>query len=434
MRYIFQKRIIRDDIELSHAKTDRFKTSVLKMSIAVPNLGGDDRIALFGLMVNLLRCGTEKYPEKADIIKRLGDLYDASCSIGGYASGDNQIFEISSEMLSDRFSDGGSIFEGIVELMDQIFFHPCFDENSLFKADTVEREKRVLCDKIKSEKNNSREYAFKRCREIMCEGEPYGRSIKPECLEKITSYDLSSFYREFLAGAEISFSYVGDKDIDDVSLVLYNYFKREPIGTAMPLIPMSCKRSFDVREKTEDLDIKQGVLVMGFRSGVLLGSENAHIMRVFNNIYGGTCTSRLFKTVREQMSLCYYCDSDYVNTKGILFVSCGVDVSNRDIAQREILKQLDILKNEHVTIDELEAAKDMALKELLEMKDYPGAVAAFRYVHEIYGCDTDIDEIIERIRTVTVENVMSVAKSVALDTVFFLKGTAQPEDDEYDDI
>jgi len=431
MEYIFENRLIKDGIVLKSLKTDNFKNGILKLCISLPSADEERKTTLFGLMINVLRCGTEKYPQKSDIIKRLGDLYDASCSIGGYASGDNQIFEISSELLSDRFSTDESILDGVAELMHQLLFRPSLDDNGLFKADTVEREKRVISDRIKSKKNNSREYAFKRCREIMCEGEPYGRSIKVSVLETVTPEELTLYYREFLRSSNISFFYIGDSDPDTVAKTIKKYFISEPIGIKQPLIPMSCKKADKVREVIEEIDIKQGVLLLGFRSGVLLGNKYSDAMRVFNNIYGGTCTSRLFMTVREKMGLCYYCDSDYVSTKGLVFVSCGIDVSDRIKVQSEILNQLEMLKKHKVSSEELEVAKDMALKEIRDMQDFPGAIAAFRYSHEIYGCDTSISQKLQNIMSVTSDDILEIARMIELDTVFFLKGTVQ--EDEYDD-
>ena len=124
--------------KLKYYHTDRFKTSVLKLSVALPSDNDPKNTALFSLMINLLKSGTERYPEKSDIIKRLNDLYDASCSVGGYASGDNRIFEISAEMLSDRFSADESIFDGICELMYQMLFRPFLDEKGRFLKDRDE--------------------------------------------------------------------------------------------------------------------------------------------------------------------------------------------------------------------------------------------------------------------------------------------------------
>ena len=311
-----------------------------------------------------------------------------------------------------------------------MLYHPRLDNNGLFFSDTVEREKRVMIDKIKSEKNNSREYAFKRCRESMGSGEPYGASVKVSVLEKITSERLAGYYRQFLAKASPTFSYIGDMDEEGVLAVIERHFGAESIGTADGLLPLNCNFSGKVKNLEEELDIKQGILVIGFKTGVLLGDRLSDGMRVFNNIYGGTCTSRLFTNVRERMGLCYYCDSDFVSTKGIMFVSCGIDVSDKELALEEIIHQLDILRNEPVPESELDAAKDMAIKDLREMQDYPGAIASFRYSHEMYGFSSDIDEKINKIRRVTSSDIREIADKIKLDTVFFLKGTAKEEDDD----
>ena len=432
MNTTFEKCFIGDEIVLSALKTTKFKTAVLKLSIAMPASVDERDSALFALMINVLKCGTEKYPERSDIIKRLGDLYDASCSIGGYASGDNRILEISSEMLSDRFSDEGSIIDGVAELIDQLLYHPNTDDDGLFLSETIEREKQVLCDKIKSEKNNSRAYALKRCREIMCAGEPYGNAVKSEFIVDITARELTEYYKTFLSRSVPSFSYVGDMSITDVSEVIKKHFADERIGTADPILPLSCSVSSEICKMNEDFEIKQGILVIGFRSGILLGDQHSNAMRVFNNVFGGTSTSRLFTIIREKMGLCYYCDSDYVSTKGLLFVCSGIDSDKRETVESEILKQLEALRDTPVGTIELDNAKDLAIKELYEICDYQASIASFKYAYEIYGIDSDINRIISEISSVTANDIMEIASNITLDTIFFLNGTGNGEE-ELDD-
>ena len=425
---------VSDGCTLSVFHTDKFKSDILKLSITMPADSDDKNTALFGLMVNLLRSGTEKYPERSDIIRRLNDLYDSSCSIGGFASGENKIFEISSEMLSDRFSDGESIFEGICELMHQMLFKPALDKNGLFKQNKVDREKNVILDKIKSQKNHSREYAFKRCRELMCEGEAYGMSLKAEVLKEITAREITDYYKDFIDNISIHFSYVGSRSGDEISKVLRKYFPGQLKADAKGIIPLALTPERDLRSFEEELNIKQGVLVIGMKTGVLLDGELSHVMCVFNNVYGGTFTSRLFKTVREKMSLCYYCSSDYVNTKGLMFVSCGIDVNNRELAQKAILDELYKLKNELISDEELEVAKGLTLKEFYDMLDYPGAIASFYLSREMYGSSETIESLIDKVKSVTKEDICKLANKIAPDTVFFLKGTATEveEDELYD--
>lgn len=430
MKWVPEKHQINKNIKLVAFKTDKFKTAVLKLSMVAPMKADAKDTALFSLMINLLRSGTEKYPEKEDLIKRLNDLYDASCSIGGYASGDNRILEISSEMLDDRFSPLESILEGVVGVMSEMLLHPRTDKDGFFRAEAVEREKKVICDKIKSEKNNSREYAMRRCREIMCAGEPYGQMTEPEEIMKCTRKELYRFYKSFISEAKITFSYVGGAEGASVAATIRRVFSSLPESDTMSIIPLSANPTRDSGETSEELNVKQSVLAMGFRTGTLLGDEDSHIMPVFNNVFGGTYMSRLFKEIREKMSLCYYCSSDYITTKAVMYVSCGIDLANFERARDEILHQLELLKNELVSEEELRTAKDLALREMAEMKDYQSAIATFFYSRSIYRIDETIDSLSEKIETVSAEDVMRVAKKIELDTVFLLKGIKADGEDE----
>ncbi|MFR0794981.1 MAG: insulinase family protein [Oscillospiraceae bacterium] len=47
---------------------------------------------------------------------------------------------------------------------------------------------------------------------------------------------------------------------------------------------------------------------------------------VFNALYGGCVTSKLFLNVREKLSLCYYVGSRLSTHKGLLTVTSGIDV------------------------------------------------------------------------------------------------------------
>ena len=422
MDWVSEKHRINENVELTSFKTNKFKTAVLKLSLITPASSDKRESAKFSLLVNLLRSGTEKYPEKENIIKRLNELYDASCSIGGYASGDNRILEISSEMLDEKFSLDESIFGGVLDVMNQMLLHPFLDSDGYFRAETVEREKNVICDKLKSEKNNTRDYALRKCREIMCEGEPYGTTISSDTVKDLTREEMTAFYRDFLSSAIISFSYVGALDGEMAAKRIKQIFKELPDGKKCNIAPLFLypKKEFKLLEET--MSVKQGVLVVGMRTGTLLGDPDAHVMTVFNNIYGGTFMSRLFKIVREKMSLCYYCSSDFISTKAVMYVSCGIDVANFEKARNAISDQLETLKNEHVTDEELAIAKDLAVKELKEMTDYPSAIATFSYSRAIYGIEDTIESLSSRIEKVTADDILRVANKIEPVAVFFLKG------------
>ena len=71
-------------------------------------------------------------------------------------------------------------------------------------------------------------------------------------------------------------------------------------------------------------------------------------------LYGGTAFSKLFMNVREKMSLCYYADSHFERGSGILIVDCGIEFENREKAQSEIIRQLELVAKGEFTEEEFE--------------------------------------------------------------------------------
>jgi predicted Zn-dependent peptidase len=67
---------------------------------------------------------------------------------------------------------------------------------------------------------------------------------------------------------------------------------------------------------TDTLVVNQGKLAVGFRLGRSMLSPNYAALMVFNAVFGGSVTSKLFLNVREKLSLCYYASSIIEKHKG----------------------------------------------------------------------------------------------------------------------
>lgn len=148
-------------------------------------------------------------------------------------------------------------------------------------------------------------------------------------------------------------------------------------------------------------------------------------MQVFNAVYGAGMTSKLFVNVREKLSLCYYANSAYYGSKGIVTVSCGIDLEKDEQARAEILRQLEAVRQGQISPEELEGARKAILSSLRGMPDSPGALEGFYATAAVSGMPWDIPEYMDRIRAVTAEDVARVAKTVKLHTVFLLKGVGE---------
>ena len=131
-------------------------------------------------------------------------------------------------------------------------------------------------------------------------------------------------------------------------------------------------RSFE-----DALDVTQGKLAMGLRTDIQVTDAEYPALMLFNAVFGGTTTSKLFLNVREKLSLCYYAGSQLEKFKGLMLVSSGVEFDKRDAAQSEILAQLEKCRRGEIEPWELEAARRSAVSSLKSMLDSQGRMEDF---------------------------------------------------------
>jgi hypothetical protein len=109
----------------------------------------------------------------------------------------------------------------------------------------------------------------------------------------------------------------------------------------------------DVTYVKETAPVKQGKLVMGFRLGMKDRNDDYAAKRIMSDVFGGNPNSKLFKVVREEMSLCYYCSSRMLRAKGIMLVQSGIESFNEEKAKTAILDQLEEIKKGNFTEEDL---------------------------------------------------------------------------------
>ena len=173
---------------------------------------------------------------------------------------------------------------------------------------------------------------------------------------------------------------------------------------------------------TEEDEVSQGVLAVGFRLGECMDDPDPAKLAVFNAVYGAGVSSKLFLNVREKLSLCYYAFSSTDVLKGIMAVLSGIEFDKYGEALGEILAQLDAVRAGDISEAELAAARRTVANELRAGADSPNYLADFYLRETVQGTDASPDDIAALAETVTAEDVAAVARGVELDAVYFLRG------------
>ena len=145
-------------------------------------------------------------------------------------------------------------------------------------------------------------------------------------------------------------------------------------------------------------------------------------MALFNAVYGGTTTSKLFMNVRERLSLCYYASSGLMKYKGILMVSSGVEFDKFQAARDEILAQLRACQEGNFDDQELEGARRSVVSTLMTTLDAQSRLEDYWLGQAAAGLTESPEELARRVEAVTRAQVEAAARKAVLDTVYFLKG------------
>ncbi|MBR4308052.1 MAG: insulinase family protein [Oscillospiraceae bacterium] len=407
-------------VTLRALQTEKFKTGCFSINF----LRGHNarNAALDALLPSVLLRGTERYPDIQSISNRLDTLYGSTFGTMVRQKGETKLLGFYADFLEDCFVPEGGIFAGMLEFLEQVLYHP-YTENGIFCEEYVDGERRNLINTIESSLNDKRAYAHRRLMAEMCKDEDYGvpRFGTVEEVQAITTEELWSHYHKTLTYCPIEIFYGGRLRPEEVAEVFRPLFAHRQAQqweqSSTKLVPAPS----EPRVVTEAMDVTQGKLVMGLRSGIIGSDPDYMALALLTAVYGGGTTGKLFRNVREKLSLCYYASASYDRYKGIFLISSGIASENYDIAKDAILAELDACKNGIITPEELEAARSQILSALRAAMDAPNRLDDF-FIGQGILPGPDIPEQIRRIQTLTVSDLAQVARKLRLDTIYFLKG------------
>jgi len=410
-------------VTLRCCRDNRFKQGILSLQFLRPMCR--EEAALNALLPAVLLRGTKTCPDMRSITLRLDDLYGASVGALVRRIGDIQATGLSCGFIDDRFAlEGDAIFAPMMAFLEEILLDPV-TENDCFLDAYVQTEKQNLIWAIEAQRNDKRSYANNQMLKIMCRDDSYGipRLGEIEDVEAITSQRLYAHYRKILQESPIHVFYVGSADPETVAETLrpmLGKLAKHPI--VLPKQTGFAPVAFSEHE--EVLDVAQGKLCLGYATPINLRHPEYAAIQVCNTILGAGMTSKLFMQVREKMSLCYDIGSGFHGSKGIMLVAAGIEFEKKEIVQQEILHQLQLICDGSVSSEELTAAKEALLSNLRSTHDSPGAIEGYYASAALSGIGMTPAEFMEAIEKVSVQNVADAAKTLKLQTVYFLRGEA----------
>lgn len=298
----------------------------------------------------------------------------------------------------DEFADKG------IELLSDLVI------NSNFPEEEIAKTKQEMMSILGRGKGSTSETCRDLFYSILFKDHPYGKPIMGDAqsIGSMTRDDLIEFHKRFYSPNNMIMTVVTNVDANQMMDKIKNAFGNMPkVDFPEPQIP--APPPIDSAIKVEKMMEKEQVYIYLGEPMPGIKSPDAPALDLMNSIL----SSRLGLNLREVKGLAYSVGSSIHFDKdfGWLIASIGTRPQNYQEALDGILGEMKKIKEEKVTPDELEKAKNGIWGNMLFYRLSRINQAYYMGVNEFRGVGYDYDDkYIETLRKVTAEQVKQAAE------------------------
>lgn len=284
--------------------------------------------------------------------------------------------------------------------------------NSLIDEKALKKEKSVILEEIDMYEDSPEDLGHDMLQQKIWRGHPLGYIIsgKKTVVRKVSRNQILEFMDTFYTGENIIISIAGNFDQQEIlSLVEEEFGKIRPKSIKDYIYPgkpdyhkVVCKRHKDI----EQLHINIAFNCISYIS------EERFAFSVINSILGGSGNSRLFQKVREEAGLTYsiYSYGSSYRDTGLLHIYAAMNPGQKDTVINMIYDEIENLKKNGITSDELTMTKEQIKTELiLGSEGAKNMMNANGKSMLNMGRLVSLNELIDRIDRVSIDDVTDFA-------------------------
>lgn len=297
----------------------------------------------------------------------------------------------------------------LVDLVSDIYLNPILDEKAM------EREKGVVIEEMKMYEDMPHIKSGEVFEELLYGDQPAGWSIigKEDVVRSLTSKQIRDYQnKHYVASGTIV---VVSGAIDEKKVVKEITERFSGISKSKKHKKLQTKESqnspaIKIFKKNTD----QAHIALGFRTFPIKHKDNTKI-KVLEAVLGHGMSSRLFKRLRDEMGICYYVragNSPYLD-RGYFAVTSGLSKDRVEEGLKAILEEVNRLKIELVSKEELEKAKEVLIGNMYLSLETSDSYADFYAFQDLMGQKIKTPKEKEAlIRKVTSKDVQKIANQI----------------------
>ena len=305
-------------------------------------------------------------------------------------------------------------FNRVLELMSEAALNPNFTQEEF------DKERDIILDGIKSSEKSVTS-AARRVENLLAYGKnhPYGEYASKESVEKISLADVKAFYKRYFLPNNAYLIIVGDVDAqglkEQVKKLFGKWKKKDFPNDNIPEVNNVSSTQIDFVNMPNAVQTEVSV-----QNTVSLRKKDADYfpLLIANGILGGGGEARLFLNLREDKGYTYGSYSRIGNNKytnSRFRASASVRNAVVDSAVVELLYEINRMKNEMVSDEELSRAKAKYVGSFVRAVERPSTVASYALEIETEDLPDDFyTTYLESVNSVTKEDIQRVAQKYFL--------------------
>lgn len=291
--------------------------------------------------------------------------------------------------------------------------------DAVLDAELLEQERGVILEELAMDQDDPTDVAFENFVEQLMGENPLGRPIggTPEEIRSVPRTSVWEHYRKFYTPDRLVISAAGGLEhAEIVRLVLDSLTKH---GWALPEGVSPSQRRVRKRvdiipgalEREVNKGFEQTNIVMGCPS-IIAGDERRFAMSVLNSALGGGMSSRLFQEIREKRGLAYstFSFSGSYSDAGYFGMYAGCLPAKVEQVQELMTEEFAKVASEGLTEEELtKVVGQLGGATIMGSEDSGSRMSRLGRAELDSGQYTSLDELLERIRAVTLDEVRELA-------------------------
>ena len=360
-----------------------------------------DQQGVYGLsdvVANMLTKGTEKrtWEEIAEATESVG------ASIG--AAGSTETVSVEGRLLSKDF-------DRVLDVLNDILRAPNFPQEE------IEKHRHQVYSWLKAWEDETDDVADRLLREaVYPDRHPYHWRVQgtEESVKRIQRDALIDFHASYYRPDSLVLAIVGDVEtqaiIEKIDAAMGDWTANgEQPPFTIPVVEYGEKQ---VVVKPM-MDKSQANIELGHK-GIARTNPDFYTINLMNAVLGGSAgIARLFGRVRDVQGLAYSVWSSFSPSigEGLFHASAGVNPANVDKAIKSILHEIELMKSDGITTEELSDAQNLIVGNFALALETNRGLAAVLLSAELYGLGLDYLERHESIyRSITRAQVNATAQ------------------------